>query len=147
MIHLSASLRGEAGMLPHWLNLNHFLSSFLRQASWSCPVWSKLEAITSGSGEITSLHYRLWLIFHNTADSFKVLTETLNTRASVTVERFWDDSLTGGGGGIKDFVKPSFNSENCQINWNAELGNVVFSQCLSSFKDVVNNNDINYVIV
>lgn len=80
MIHLDISLVEEASMLPHWLNPNHFLSSFLRQASWFCPVWSKLEAITSGSGEITSLHYMLWLIFHNTASSFKVLTETLNTK-------------------------------------------------------------------
>lgn len=84
MVHLPTPLLGEASMLPHWLNLNHFLSSFLCQASWFCPVWSKLEAITSGSREITSLRYMLWLIFHNTANSFKVLTETLNTR-------FWDE--------------------------------------------------------
>lgn len=74
-------------MLPQWLNPNHFLSSFLCQASWFRPVWSKLEAITSGSREITSLYYVLWLIFHNTASSFKVLTETLNTKASVTDEQ------------------------------------------------------------
>lgn len=79
MIHLPAPLLG-ASVLPHWLNLNNFLSDFLRQASWFRPVWSKLEAITSGSGEITSLRYMLWLIFHNTANSFKVLTETLNTK-------------------------------------------------------------------
>ena len=78
-------------MLPHWPNLNNFLSNFLRQASWFRPVWSKLEAITSGSGEITSLRYTLGLIFHNTANSFKVLTETLNTKASVSVQRFWDE--------------------------------------------------------
>lgn len=88
MMHLPAPPRGEASMLPHWLNLNHFLSNFLLQASWFCPVWSKLEAITSGSGEITSLCYTLWLIFHNTADSFKVLTETLNTKAFVIGEKF-----------------------------------------------------------
>lgn len=69
-------------MLPRWLNTNHFLSYFLHQASWFCPVWSKLEAITSGSGEITSLYYALWLIFHKAANSFKVLTETLNTKGS-----------------------------------------------------------------
>lgn len=75
-------------MLPQWLNLNHFLSNFLWQASWFCPVWSKLEAITSGSGELTSHCYTLWLIFHNTANSFKVLTETLNMKASVIDENF-----------------------------------------------------------
>lgn len=48
------------------LNLNHFLSSFLSQSSWFCPVWSKLEAITTISGEITSLCSTKWLIFHDT---------------------------------------------------------------------------------
>ena len=89
MIHLPAPLLGAASVLPHRLNLNNFLSDFLCQASWFRPVWSKLEAITSGSGEITSLRCMLGLIFHNTADSFKVLTETLNTKASVTDERLF----------------------------------------------------------
>lgn len=63
-------ITGQTTMFPHWLKPHHFLSHFLCQASWFCPVWTKLEAITSDSREITSPCYTLWLIFHNTASPF-----------------------------------------------------------------------------